>query len=342
MVEVDGSEGGGQLVRSALALSMLDGEPVTVTDIRGDRSTPGLKPQHAAAVRTAASVADAAIDGAVVESDSVSFAPDGLSGGHCEAEIGAARSLTLLFDTFLPLAAAIDEPLSITAAGGTDVKWSPPLSYYRSVKLPVLRQFGVAAALECERTGFYPAGGGRATLHLWPSTVSELDLSRRGPATSARVFSKASAALAEGEVADRQADAATDALEGLGIEPVERRTTYVTSDSPGSVLTVRVDVAGTPAGFDAYGAPSKPAEAVANEVADRIRWFRESEAAVDPHLADQLLVFLAFVGGRVPIPKVSDHVSSSLALLETFGHDVTLDRSGEAPTLVGDRPRRTD
>ena len=93
MVEINGSEGGGQLVRSALALSMLDGEPVTVTDIRGDRFTPGLKPQHAAVVRTAASVADAAVDGAVVESDSVSLAPDGLSGGHYEAKIGAAGSL---------------------------------------------------------------------------------------------------------------------------------------------------------------------------------------------------------------------------------------------------------
>ncbi|QLH79106.1 RNA 3'-terminal phosphate cyclase [Halosimplex rubrum] len=354
MLEVDGSDGGGQLVRTALTLSVLDDEPVEIEHVRGNRSEPGLGAQHLAAVETAAAVADAEVEGAERGSETVTFEPEAVSGGRYEADIGTAGSLTLLFDTLLPLAATIDEPLTVTATGGTDVAWSPPLAYYRAVKLPLLRQFGLAAAVELDRAGFYPAGGGRATLHLWPSDLSRVDLAGPLEPTAARVYSKAAADLADAEVAERQADAATDALHGLGIETVEHRTGYVASDSPGSALVVRLDGApmGTDgsesgsagsgprrplAGLDAYGAPGKPAEEVAAEVTDQVRRFRGGGAAVDAHLADQLLVFLAVTGGRVAVPGISDHVATERALLETFDRPVGVDRSGPAPVLTADR-----
>jgi RNA 3'-terminal phosphate cyclase (ATP) len=347
MLEVDGSDGGGQLLRSALTLSMLDGLAVEIDDVRGDRSEPGLKAQHLAAVETAASVADAEVEGAELGSETVAFEPGGVAGGHYETDIGTAGSVTLLFDTLLPLATAIDEPLSVTATGGTDVTWSPPMAYYRAVKLPLLRQFGLAAAVELDRTGFYPAGGGRATLHLWPSELSPLDLEGPLEPAGARVYSKAAADLADADVADRGADAATDALADLGIEPVEHRTASVASDSPGSVLVVRLDGApvedGTDegrrplAGFDAYGAPDKPSEVVATEVTDQVRRFRGGGAAVDAHMADQLLVFLALAGGRVAVPGISDHVATSRELLATFDRPVAVDRSGPTPVLAADR-----
>lgn len=337
MREVDGGEGGGQLVRTALALSMLDGEPVAITDVRGNRSTPGLKPQHLAAVETAAAVCDAEVEGAEQGSETVRFDPAKPSGGRYEASIGTAGSLTLLFDSFLPLATRIEEPISITATGGTDVKWSPPMAYYRQVKLPLLRRFGVGAAVECSRTGFYPAGGGRATLHLWPSRLAPIELTDPGRATSARVYSKAAADLVDAEAAARQADAATDSLAGLGLDVVHHRGTYATTESPGSVVTIRVDAGETAAGFDAYGAPGKAAEDVAYEAVDAARRWRESGAAVDAHLADQLMVFLALAGGRVTIPRVTDHVSSNRDLLAAFGREVSIDGSNGAPTLVADR-----
>ncbi|MFC7141866.1 RNA 3'-terminal phosphate cyclase [Halosimplex aquaticum] len=337
MLEVDGGEGGGQLVRSALALSMLDGEAVEITDVRGTRPTPGLKPQHLTAVSAAAEVCDAAVEGADGGSETIRFEPAAPSGGRYEADIGTAGSLTLLFDTFLPLATQIDEPLTITATGGTDVKWSPPIAYYRTVKLPLLRRLGIAAAVECEKTGFYPAGGGRATLRLWPSTLSPIELTERGRPTTARVYSKASTDLADGDVVERQADTATDALAGLGIEVVHHRTTYAATESSGSVVTVRVDAGGSPVGFDAYGAPEKSAEDVARETTDAIRRWRESGAAVDAHLGDQLLVFLALAGGEITIPRVTDHVSSNRDLLAAFGREVTVDESGRTPALVADR-----
>jgi RNA 3'-terminal phosphate cyclase (ATP) len=361
MLEVDGSEGGGQLLRSALALSLLDGVPVEIGDVRGDRPEPGLKPQHLAAVETAAAVADATVEGTDLGSESVTFEPGEPTGGHYEVDIGTAGSVTLLFDTLLPLAATIDESLAVTATGGTDVSWSPPLAYYRGVKLPLLRRFGLAAAVDLDRTGFYPAGGGRATLFLWPSTLSPVALDTPLEPTAARVYSKAATDLVDAEVADRQADTATDTLEQRGIEVVERRTAYVASDGPGSALAVRLDGAphdGAPhdgegaddglegqwddrqhplAGFDAYGAPGKPAEEVAAEVTDQIRRFRGSGAAVDSHTADQLLVFLALAGGRVAVPGISDHVATSRDLLAAFDRPVGVDRSGPVPVLVADR-----
>ncbi|QPV62505.1 RNA 3'-terminal phosphate cyclase [Halosimplex litoreum] len=358
MFEVDGSDGGGQLLRSALTLSMLDAEPVAIGDVRGDRPEPGLKPQHLAAVETAAAVADATVEGTDLGSESVTFDPGELTGGRYEVDVGTAGSVTLLFDTLLPLAAAIDDPLAVTATGGTDVSWSPSLAYYRGVKLPLLRRFGLAAAVELDRTGFYPAGGGRATLFLWPSTLSPVALDTPLEPTGARVYSKAATDLVDAEVADRQADAATDALEERGIEVLERRAAYVASDGPGSALAVRLDGAthdgdseGTDdglegqwddrhhplAGFDAYGAPGTPAEAVAAEVTDQVRRFRGSDAAVDSHTADQLLVFLALAGGRVAIPGVSDHVATSRDLLAAFDRPVGVDRSGPVHVLVADR-----
>ena len=349
MVEVDGSDGGGQLLRSALALSMLDGEPVTVEAVRGNRSDPGLGAQHLAAVETAAAVTDASVEGAELGAQTVTFDPGEPAGGRYEADIDTAGSVTLLFDTLLPLAATIDEPLAVTATGGTDVSWSPPLAYYRRVKLPLLRQFGLAAAVELDRTGFYPAGGGRATLRLWPSELSALDLGAPLDPTTARVYSTAATDLVDAEVAGRQADAATDALDGLGIEVVEHRTTYVASDGPRSALVVRLD--GTPidegdagstaprrplAGFDAYGAPGKPAETVASEVTDQVRRFRGSGAAVDSHLADQLLLPLALAGGRVAVPGISDPVAPSRDLLAAFDRPVGVDRSGPVPVLTVD------
>ncbi len=285
----------------------------------------------------AAAVCDADVEGAEQGSETVQFEPEAPSGGRYETEIGTAGSLTLLFDTFLPLATRIDEPLTITATGGTDVKWSPPLAYYRQVKIPLLRRLGIAATVECDRTGFYPAGGGRATLRLWPSTLSPLDLVEPGRPMTARVYSKASADLADGDVAERQADAATDAVAGLGIEVVHHHTTYAAAESSGSVVTIHVDAGGSPVGFDAYGAPTKSAEDVAREATDAIRRWRESGAAVDAYLADQLLVFLAIAGGRISIPRVTDHVSSNRDLLAAFGREVTVDESGRTPALVADR-----
>ncbi len=322
MLELDGSEGGGQLVRTALSLSALTGTAFEMSGIRGARSEPGLRPQHLTAVETVAAITDADVEGAEQGSEALTFDPAILRGGEYEAAIGTAGSLTLLFDAVLPLAAELDDPLTLHAKGGTDVKWSPPTDYYRRVKLPLLGRHGLWATVELRRRGFYPAGGGEATLRLAPSTPSSLALTERGPLAGARIYSVSSGGLADDDVAERQAGEARRLLEQAGVDVIERSVTYAATDSPGTALVVRLDFERSVAGFDALGEPGKPAESVAADAVEAALSFREGPGAVDAHLADQLLVPLALAGGEVAIPRVTDHVETSLDLLRAFGYDV--------------------
>lgn len=333
MLEVDGSAGGGQLLRSSVALSAVTGRAVTVTNIRGSRPDPGLKPQHLTAVEVLAEVCDATVEGAARGSEAIEFEPGDPQGGEFEAAVGTAGSLTLIFDTLLPLAVTLEEPLSVTVTGGTAVKWAPPLSTYREVKLPLCREFGLTATVERHRTGYYPAGGGVATLYLAPSSLSGLSLVGRGPLQGARVYSQSSTDLTETNVAQRQAETATRRLENAGIEVLERHITTTTADSTGSVVTIELEYAETRAGFDALGEPGKSAERVASEAVEAALDFAESAGAVDEHLADQLLVLLALAGGELSIPHRTDHVNTSLALLEQFGFGCSVG-SGEGDSLL--------
>lgn len=334
MIELDGSTGGGGFVRTALALSAITGESVRIEGIRGARPDPGLEPQHLAAVRAIAAICDGTVEGAEIDARTLAFTPDRPRGGEYDVDIGTAGSVTLLFDTVLPLALAIDEPLRVTARGGTDVKWAPPVEYYRRVKLPLLRRRGLQAALDLDRSGFYPAGGGEATLCLAPSTLQPLEFAERGSPTGARIYSKASADLADADVAERQAIAAADGIEAAGVTPIERTTTYAATASTGSSVVLRVDFENTVVGFDALGERGTPSEAVAAGVVEAATAFLDGGAAVDRHLADQLLAFLALSGGRVRVPTITEHVGTALDLLEAFGYDVDVDRDDGECTAV--------
>jgi RNA 3'-terminal phosphate cyclase (ATP) len=325
-------------------LGALDGDPVEIEGIRGARSTPGLRPQHRTAVRLLEDVCDADVDGASEGSTTVTFRPDEVRGGRVAVDVGTAGSLTLLFDAILPLATRLDEPLAVTAIGGTDVKWSPTMAYYRRVKLPLLREHGLQAAVEVDRRGFYPAGGGEATLWLAPSSIDPFDLTGRGEVTALRVDSTATKDLADASVAERQADAiveGTGEWMDIGDETadddavVERTVRSVEAHSTGSAALLRIDSETAVAGFDALGEKGKPAEDVGAETVDAAREFLASDAAVDRHMGDQLAVFLALAGGRVRIPAVTDHVTTSVDLLRTFGYDVAIEGPDDAPTLVG-------
>ncbi|MDG5774949.1 RNA 3'-terminal phosphate cyclase [Haloarculaceae archaeon H-GB2-1] len=333
MIDVDGEAGGGQLLRTALTYAMLTETSVRVENVRGNRPDPGLKPQHRAAVRVAAAVSDADVDGEELGSETVEFDPRGLSGGHYEVDVGTAGSTTLLFDTLLPVATALDAPLSLTARGGTDVKWAPTMPYYRRVKLPLLRRFGLQAAVDAERPGFYPVGGGKATLRLAPSTLDPIRLAERGDEQGIRVYSTAADSLANADVADRQATRAVERLDAMGHEVLERSVTYAAADCPGSVLCLRADYDSTTTGFDALGEKGMPSEDVADEAVDAFVAFAGGDAAVDTHMADQLLVFLALAGGELRVPSLTDHVETSLELLAQFGFELTVS-DDDSPTIA--------
>ncbi len=345
--ELDGSSAGGQFLRTALALSVLEGEPIRIEHVRGDRPTPGLRHQHLAVLETMAELTDAEVSGADVGAETVEFAPGGaadgasdrptVAGGTYEVTIGTAGSITLLFDALLPLATVLESPLSITASGGTDVKWSPPIEYFQHVKLPLLRRFGLNAACEVHQRGFYPAGGGRATLHLAPTEIDAIDLTERGSLEDVRCYSTEAADLADRDVAHRQAEGALERLdETLESTVRERRETTAASACPGSAIVLRVDHGTGVAGFTALGERGTPAERVGESAADAANRFLEGDAPVDRHLGDQLLVVLALAGGRLRVPSVTDHVAASCDLLESV--DVPVDRvlDGDGALLTVD------
>ncbi|MGM0372464.1 MAG: RNA 3'-terminal phosphate cyclase [Halobacteriota archaeon] len=329
MKQIDGRAGGGQLVRLAVALAAMAGVPVRIDHIRGARDQPGLRPQHVTAIRTIGALTDADYEGADVGSETVIFRPGQIVGGEIDADVGTAGSISLVFDAALPLAMATDTQFSVHATGGTDVKWSPPIGYHRFVKLPFLRRFGLVAEISVERRGFYPQGGGLATLSVSPSDIAPINCVERGALEAVTIHSIATADLQEAEVPKRQANGARDALEGEIDVPIATSIESVQSHSTGTVVLVVAEYEHSVAGFDALGEPGWPAEDVGEAAAQEFRQFHQATGAVDRHLADQLLPFLARGGGSITTPTLTDHVRSSRTLLETFGYEIEVQTDAE-------------
>lgn len=339
MLTIDGEDGGGQVLRTALSLAVATDTPFEIENVRGGRPNTGLRPQHLAAVELAAALCDAEVTGDELESEELTFQPGDERRTSLEATIETAGSVALLFDTVLPIAAADGEPLRVTATGGTDVAWAPTIPTLQHVKLPLLARWGLDAEVVLERTGFYPAGGGEATLDvapssLSPSSLSRIDLDRRGDLEVVEIHSKAAESLAEREVADRQADHATERLADAGYPVETHAVEYVPTDSPGSSILLRAVYDESLAGFDALGERGRPSEDVAEAAVDEFEAFHAGDAPVDSHLADQLMVYLALAGGRVRIPRVTDHVETNLAVLAAFGSDATVDRDRDGVPVL--------
>ncbi|ALG82069.1 RNA 3'-terminal phosphate cyclase [Halanaeroarchaeum sulfurireducens] len=334
MRTVDGTAGGGQLVRTAAAMSGVTGDAIRMENVRAARDQPGLRAQHVAAIETVAALADATTEGVALGSEAFTFEPGTLSGGAHEGAIETAGSVTLAFDAALPLAARLNAPATVTMSGGTDVTWSPPFDYFRSVKLPLLRTIELRAETVLGRRGFYPSGGGLAGLSLAPSTLAPLELSDRGALESVEVHSVAATSLESASVADRQAVAAIETLEASVDAPIDVDISYADAADKGSAIVIVASFESSVAGVSALGEPGKPSEAVAQTATDRLDAFRGTDAAVDVHLGDQLVPFLALAGGKVRIPRVTDHVETHLSLVREFGFSVSLTRLDDGEALL--------
>jgi len=328
VLELDGDDGGGQLVRSALACAALTGEPFRLTDARGGRSKPGLRPKHAAAVWAVAQICDADVKGGETRSETLVFEPGDLTGGEVRVEVGTAGSVPLVFDAVLPVAYALPEPLLLTVVGGTDTRWAPTMAHHATVKPRVLSRFGLRYRDTVDRLGFYPTGGGEATLHLPPATPTPARLTERGAIGCGRVYAYATDDLEQAVVAGRLADAVLEEHPSF-----ERRVVYRPADSAGAACCLRVTFEGGTVGFDALGEPGKSAEAVARDALTSFAAFRETDAVVDHHTADQVLLPLAVAGGAVAVPEVTGHVASNAALIRSFGGDLRLGESGTTQIL---------
>ena len=334
MRTIDIGEGGGQLLRTALGLSVATNTAVRLENIRESRPDPGLKPQHAAVVSVLKSIANASVTPYSIGTETLTFEPTTPRGGSYEYDIGTAGNVFLLFDAVLPLAFSLTEPLSVHVSGGTDTKWAPTSHFYQTVKLPLIRQFSINVYGDVDQYGFYPKGGGKATIQLLPSTPTPVDLSHAAQFTRARIYSLETTTLSGAEVATRQAETLHDGLRdrNLPIDEVQRIT--VSASSPGSAITLQAEGPDSIAGFSTVGEKGTPAEAVANTCLKAFDSFMKTPGAVDPHSADQVIPILALTGGQLRIGQTTSHIDTLLDLLDTFGAEYEKTSRADSCELV--------
>jgi RNA 3'-terminal phosphate cyclase (ATP) len=299
MLELDGSvgEGGGQIVRSALTLSLMTGQPFKLFHIRAGRSRPGLQPQHVTSVKAAAEVGRARYKGAEVGSTTLYFEPQSVQAGSYHWNIGTAGAVSLVLQTvYLPLVLRTNEPSEVVITGGTHVPNAPCVHFLQLTWSAYLQRMGLRVTVELQRPGFYPRGGGQIRVMLEPaSAVLPLQLLDCPVLDTATVWS-ACAGLPR-TVAERQAQRLNQRLHAEGVQTVTQIEQWQAL-SPGTMAAVVFRQTPVPTMFFALGERGKPAEAVADDVAEEALAFIRAHAPVDPHSADQLLLPLSF--GKQP------------------------------------------
>ena len=321
MIEIDGSEGegGGQILRSALALSILTQRPFKLVNIRANRSKPGLQPQHLMCVRAAGTISGATYKGGSVGSAVLYFEPKELKAGNYTFTIGTAGATALVLHTvYLPLALRADKPCEVVITGGTHNAHAPCYHFLATTWAPYLARLGIKVEVSMTRPGFYPRGGGeiRAVIHPC-SRVKGLSLLTCPELTTAGGFS-AFAGLPE-SVGKRQARRLSVRLKSEGVESHIPQEEWQAAN-PGSVAAVIFRQAPVPPLFFGLGERGKPAESVADDAADEAIAFRDAKAPVDPHSADQLLLPLAFSpdASEYRASEITRHTTTNVETVRKF------------------------
>lgn len=318
MIVLDGSfgEGGGQILRTALSLSLVTGEPFRMEKIRAGRERPGLLRQHLAAVLAAAQVGEAAADGAHLGSTALTFTPTAIKPGRYHFAVGTAGSATLVFQTILPALMTAAEPSHITLEGGTHNQAAPPFEFLARTFLPILEKMGAKVSVRLEKYGFYPAGGGRFVAEIEPcGALNPIHLDSRGHTAKPKV--QAIVANLPRSIAQRECDTAAKLLD-VGIERLQIIETR-NSPGPGNVVLIEIASDVMVEIVTAFGKMGVSAEKVATEAANQARDYLASEAAVGEHLADQLLLPMALAGGgSFTTRTVSSHCHTNAAIIAKF------------------------
>jgi len=322
LLHIDGSygEGGGQVIRTALALAAMTGKGIEISNIRAGREKPGLQPQHLTAVQLAADLCAAQMVGAALGSISLRFVPRALvCAGTYARNIGTAGATALVLQTaLLPLVRA-DSPSQVRLTGGTHVSHAPSLDYLEAVYGPALRRMGLQARINVTRAGFLPRGGGEVLLEVAPAELRPLELVTRGALRKLTTIITTSGLPAH--VAERGAGAVTEEIGKMGLRrqlTIEARD--LPSNGPGAAVLLAAECTAGNAGFIALGARGLPIEQVAASACRDFAAWWATEAACDEHLADQLVLPAALAGGesRWTTPKVTEHLRTVIWLVEQF------------------------
>ncbi len=296
MIEIDGSTGesGGQILRTALSLACITGRPFSITNVRSKRPKPGLQPQHLMCVKALAKISNAEVRGDALGSQTLEFWPGEIESGEYSFDIGTAGSITLLAQCLLPVLAKGDSKSKAVFRGGTHVQYSPVVEYFSEVFLQTLFQMKLDAAFKLTKVGWFPVGGGEAVLEVAPSEFSSIQLAKRKQATPVvsvhSIYSQLPATVGQ-----RQLDSVFTSNIPNVVKKLEERK----AKCPGTCVFIKADYGNCLAGFSSLGEKGKPAETVAKDAAEQFKAFNcIMNACVDPHLADQLLLYAAISRGK--------------------------------------------
>lgn len=318
MIELNGSmgEGGGQVLRTALTLSMITGQPFRIAQIRANRPKPGLMRQHLVAVQAAAEVCDAAVDGAAVGSHTLTFTPGTIRAGDYRFAIGTAGSATLVLQTLLPALLCADAASTIRVSGGTHNPMAPPVHFLQRAYCRAMRDMGADIDVQLVRFGFYPAGGGEVMAHVQPcARLQPVEWTSRG--TRIAGYAESFIAGVPGSVAQRELACVST---GMGWDETQLHVRGLPGEQgPGNALLITLEYEHVTEVFSAFGEKSVRAEAVARQAVQAARSFIASQAVAGEHLADQLMLPLALAGGGgFTTEAVSQHASTNAGVIERF------------------------
>jgi RNA 3'-terminal phosphate cyclase (ATP) len=316
MIEIDGSagEGGGQVVRTALGLSLVTGRPFSIHNIRGRRRKPGLLRQHLTAVRAATIIGNAEVTGSELGSSALSFAPKAINPGTYTFSIGTAGSCTLVLQAILPALLLANESSKITIEGGTHNPMAPPFNFLQESYLPLLQKMGVKISATLERPGFYPAGGGRIVVKVEPvGKLLPIELAQRGELT---ISALTLCAQLPGHIGQRELN---HIQRKLGVKEENTTQEQLKDFGPGNAVSIFVKSAQLTETFTGFGQINVKAEKVAAKAVKEAREYIKSECPVGPYLADQLLIPMAMAGsGRFRTGDLSNHTKTNMEIIKRF------------------------
>jgi RNA 3'-terminal phosphate cyclase (GTP) len=327
MIEIDGSqgEGGGQIIRTAVAFSAINQEPVQIRNIRAGRDRPGLRPQHLKALQAVGLLCDARVEGLSVGSCDISFFPGPIKAGNIRVDVGTAGSVTLVLQALLPVLLKAPGPVTVDVSGGTDVSFSPSIDYFRHVFCFFLERMGAEVDVKVMRRGFFPKGGGRLLVSTRPWDFgSHIQIEEAGEFLGIDVHSVASEHLMRQDVAERQARGFARKL-SPNFKSREIQSVYEPSDSVGSSITCLAEFEKTRKGVCALGQQNVRAEDVGNAAAIALLAELASNAPLDACMADQIVPYLAQAGGTVRVSRVTEHARTNIDVVNMFGYGLVAD-----------------
>ncbi len=318
-IKIDGSvgEGGGQILRTSLGLSVVTGKPFTMTNIRSGRAKSGMMRQHLACLRAAAQICDAKISGDEIGSGEIEFLPGKVKSGDYRFAVGSAGGTGLVLQTVLPALMLEDKTSTLIIEGGTHNPWAPPYDFIEGTFLPVLKQIGFNIDIKLDRAGFFPVGGGRIAITINPCKKTLLELNLVEPVVVKLTKAVAKVSNLPNDIAWRELKRVESRLkleqEQLISEEVKG------SLGPGNIVAIHVEGQQVTEQFFGFGMKDQSAQKVADQAVDEYRDYVSVGAPVGRHLADQLLIPMALAkGGEFYTQKLTEHTHTNIDTIKKF------------------------